>query len=125
MTVGYIDGVALAASLAPGPVGDRVAVVWSSFDATCTSSFTEVEVPSLIGRQLDRVAWVWAINSLSLVTLSDEVRRAAVDLAWLGAAPSIAFHVATAETTEVDHFVTVDDACASWAEMRGLNVIKL
>lgn len=125
MTVGYIDGAALAASLVPGPVGDRVAAVWSAFDATCTSFLTEVEVPSLIGRQLDRVAWVWTINSLSLVTLNDEVQRAAVDLAWLGASPSIAFHVAAAATTEVDHFVTVDDASASWAEMRGLNVIKL
>ncbi len=125
MTVGYIDGTALAASLAPGPVGDRVVAVWSSFDATCTSYFTEVEVPSLIGRRIDRVAWVWAVNALSLVTLNDEVQRAAVDLAWLGAPPSIAFHVSAAVTTEVDHFLTVDDTSASWAEMRGLNVIKV
>ena len=125
MTVGYIDGPALVASLSPGPVGDRVAAVWSSFDATCTSQFTEVEVPSQIDRQLDRVAWVWAINSLAIVTVSDEVQRAAVDLAWLGAPPNIAFHIAAALTTEVDHFVTVDDASASWAEMHGLNVIKL
>ncbi len=125
MTVGYIDGPALVASLSPGAVGDQVAALWSSFDATCTSQFTEVEVPSLVGRQLDRVAWVWAINALSIVTLNDEVHRAAIDLAWLGTPPNIAFHVATAVTTEVDHFVTVDSVSASWAEMRGLNVVKL
>jgi hypothetical protein len=125
VTVGYLDGSALAASLSPGSLGDQVAAVWSAFDATCTSSFTEIEVPSLIGRQLDRVAWVWAINSLSLVAVNDEVQRAAVDLAWLGAPPAVAFHVAAAVTTEADHFVTVDEQCASWAEVRGLNVVKL
>ena len=125
MTVGYLDGTALVASLSPGAVGDLVAAVWMSFDATCTSQFTEIEVPSIIGRRLDRVAWVWAINSLSIVMVNDEVHRAAVDLAWLGAPSNIAFHIAAAATTAVDHFVTVDDTAATWAEMRGLNVVKL
>jgi class 3 adenylate cyclase len=125
VTVGYIDGSALAASVSPGPVGNRVAAVWSSFDAACTSQLTEVEVLSLIGRQLDRIAWVWAINSLSVVTLSDEIQRRAVDLAWLGAPPNIAFHVAAAATMEADHFVTVDEISSAWAQMNGLNVVEL
>lgn len=125
MTVGYLDGSALAASLSPGYVGDRVASVWSSFDAACTSQFTEVEVPSQIGRHLDRVAWVWAVNSLAIVGMSDDLHHTAVDLAWLGAPPNVALHIAAARTTEVDHFVTVDAVAASWAEMQGLNVVKI
>jgi hypothetical protein len=125
VTVGYIDGSALAASVSPGPAGDRVADVWSSFDAACTSQLTEVEVLSRIGRQVDRIAWVWAINALSIIMVNDETQRGAVDLAWLGAPPITACHVAAAVTMEADHFVTVDETSASWAQMRGLNVIKL
>ncbi len=123
MTVGYIDGSALIASLSAGPAGDRAAAIWSSFDATCTAQFSEVEVPSAIGRNLDRVAWVWAINSLSVVMANEEVHRTAIDLAWLGAPPAVAIHVAAAQTTQVDHFLTANTVAAQWADVRGLNVI--
>ncbi len=125
MTVGYIDGSALIASLSPGSTGDRVAAIWSSFDAACTSQFTELEVPSAIGRNLDRVAWVWAMNSLSMVMANEESHRTAIDLAWLGAPPGVAIHIATAETTQADHFLTADTIAAQWADICGLNVIAV
>ena len=125
MTVGYLDGHALVAILSPGPAGDRGAAVWAAFDAACTHQLSELEVPSAIGRQLERVAWVWALNSLSPIMFNPEMHAAAIDLAWLGAPAPVAVHVAAAELTGVDHFVTTDAVAASWAAMRGLNVIAL
>lgn len=125
MTVGYLDSHALVAILSPGPAGDRAAAVWAAFDAACTHQLSEIEVPAAIGRQLDRVAWVWALNSLSLVMFNPEMHAAAIDLAWLGAPTQVAVHVATAESAGVDHFVTTDPVAASWASLRGLNVIAL
>lgn len=125
MTVGYLDGHALVAILSPGPAGDRGAAVWEAFDAACTHQLSEIEVPSAIGRQLDRVAWVWALNSLSLVMFNPEMHTAAIDLAWLGAPTQVAVHVAAAESAGVDHFVTTDPVAASWASLRGLNVIAI
>ncbi len=125
VTIGYIDASAVAVSLSPGSSGDRAAAIWASFDAACTSTLTEVEVPSLIGRSLDRVAWVWAMNTLSVVLPNDLSHRSAVDLAWLGAPASVALHVAAAETIQADHFLTADFTAAQWADIRGLNVITL
>jgi hypothetical protein len=125
VTIGYFDAAALATILAPGEAGDRGAALWASFDAACTQQFSEIEVPSRIGRQLDRMAWVWALNSLSVVGATDQLHTAAVDLAWLGAPPSVALHVAAAELTAVDHYVTSDAVAASWAAARGLDVISL
>ncbi len=125
MTVGYLDGHALIAILSPGLAGDRAAAVWAAFDAACTHQLSEIEVPSAIGRQRDRVAWIWALNSLSLITFNPEMHAAAIDLAWLGAPAQVAVHVAAAELTGVDHFVTTDPVAASWASLRGLNVIAL
>ena len=93
--------------------------------APLRSQLAEIEVPSAIGRQLDRVAWIWALNSLSLIMFNPEMHAAAIDLAWLGAPAPVAVHVAAAELTGVDHFVTTDAVAASWAAMRGLNVIAL
>ena len=96
MTVGYLDGHTLVAILSPGPADDRAAAVWAAFDAACTHQMAEIEVPSAIG-QLDRVAWIWALNSLSLVMFNPEMHTAAIDLAWLGAPTQVAVHVAAAE----------------------------
>lgn len=125
VTVGYLDSSAIVSVLSPGRKGDRVAALWSSFDATCTYDLAEVEVPSLIGRQIDRMAWVWAINSLSVISSNSEIRTTAIDLAWLGAPPLVAFHVSAAEAAGVDHFVSDDDVARSWAAMRGLNTVSL
>jgi hypothetical protein len=125
VTVGYIDGSALVTILSPGPRGDKGAAVWASFDATCTHQFSELEVPSSIGRSLDRVAWIWALNSLSVIAPHTAMHANAIDLAWLGAPPLVAVHVAAAESVQVDHFVTADPIAESWATLRGLNVISL
>jgi hypothetical protein len=125
VTVGYVDGFALATVLSPGERGALGSRVWAALDATCTSAITEVEVPSLIGRQLNRVAWVWAFNSLSIVSESDEVHRRAIDLGWLGAPAIAALHIAVAEVVKVDHFLTADEVTASWATIRSLDVISL
>jgi hypothetical protein len=125
VTIGYLDGQALITTLSPGAAGDRGAAIWASFDATCTHQFSELEVPSTIGRQLDRLVWVWALNSLSVIAHNETMHKAAIDLAWLGAPIPVALHVAAAESTGVDHFVTSDPVAESWALMRGLNVISL
>jgi hypothetical protein len=125
VTIGYVDGSALGAILSPGEAGRVGASVWKSFDATCAHQVVEIEVPSAIGRDLNRVAWIWALNSLTLVPPTDEMRATAIDLAWLGAPPIVALHVAVADRIGVDHFVTADNVAASWAEMRGLNVVVL
>lgn len=125
MTVGYIDSSALIKILSPGPAGDVGAAAWASFDATCTYHLSEIDVPSVVGRSIERVAWIWALNSLSVINPNDALHRTAVDLAWLGAPTIVALHIAAAETTNVDHFVTADDVSRSWASIRGLNVISL
>ena len=125
MTIGYIDGFGLAAVLSPGPAGDRGALVWDALDAACAHRIVELEVPSAIGRSLDRMAWIWALHTLSMMTTTSDVSASAIDLAWLGAPPLVALHVACAEHIGVDHFITADDVSASWASIRGLNVLKL
>ena len=125
MTIAYLDGTALISILSPGPTGDRGAAIWAAFDAACTHQLTEIEVPSRIGRQLNRVAWVWALNSLSTILSNEELHERAIDLAWLGAPLAAAVHVAAAELACVDHFVTSDPINESWASIRGLHVIVL
>lgn len=123
MTIGYLDGSALITILSPGAAGERGSSIWRAFDAVCTHQLTEIEVPSHVGRQLNRVAWVWALNSLSTISMSDELHAKAIDLAWLGAPLSTAVHVAAAEFARVDHFVTSDSTSESWASLRGLDVL--
>jgi hypothetical protein len=125
VTIGYLDGHALAAIQSPGEPGGTGAAIWRAFDATCSHSIIEIEVPSLVGRQMNRLAWVWALSALSLIQAHDELFKAAIDLAWLGAPTNVALHVAAAEFVGVDHFVTADAVTASWAEMRRLNVTNL
>jgi hypothetical protein len=125
VTIGYLDATALITILSPGPAGDRGGAIWSAFDAACTHQITEIEVPSLIGRQLNRVAWVWALHSLSTILANEEVHAKAIDLAWLGAPLGTALHVAAAELACVDHFLTSDPIGESWASLRGLDVIFL
>lgn len=125
MTIGYLDGTALVSILSPGSAGDRGSAIWAAFDATCTHQLTEIEVPSRIGRQLNRIAWVWALNSLSTILFNEDLHERAIDLAWLGAPAVAALHVAAAELACVDHFVTSDPANESWASLRGLDVILL
>ncbi len=123
MTVGYIDASALAAMLTPGQIGQRIADVWRSIDAMCAHSIVNLEVPSVIGRHLDRVAWVWTLHSLSVVEGDPQGFQAAIDLAWLGAPPLVALHVAVAAHLEADHFVTTDPVAASWATIHNLSVV--
>jgi predicted nucleic acid-binding protein len=125
MTICYFDATALASLLTPGPSGDRCASVWKAIDAPFSHDHVEIEVPSLIGSQLNRVAWIWTLNSLARTHYNEDIRKAAVDLAWLGAPPNVAIHVATAESVGADHFVTADSTAESWATIRGLNVIAL
>ena len=125
MTVGYFDGSALGALLSPGEAGERCTAVWRAVDAACAHVVVEVEVPSVIGRQLNRLAWVWTLNALSLISSHDELVQKAVDLAWLGAPTLVALHVAAAERAGADHLVTADPITQSWAELRGLNVVVL
>ena len=37
----------------------------------------------------------------------------------------MAIHIAAAETTQADHFLTADTVAARWADIRGLNLIAL
>jgi predicted nucleic acid-binding protein len=123
MTVGYIDASAIVLLLQPGKPGDRIATLLSAIDAVCVIDLVEVEVPSTVGRSIDRLAWVWFLNTMVLVASeSPDLRKLAVDLAWLGASTSDAFHVAAGLTTEVDVFVTASPSVAQWAELRGLSV---
>jgi predicted nucleic acid-binding protein len=125
MTICYFDATALVSLLTPGPSGDLCAAVWKAIDAPCSHDHVEIEVPSLIGTQLNRVAWIWTLNSLALTRYTEDIRKAAIDLAWLGAPPNIAIHVATAQSVGADHFVTSDSTTESWAMIQGLNVIAI
>jgi hypothetical protein len=125
MTVGYLDGHALAAIQSPGEPGATGAAIWNAFDATCSHTIVEIEVPSLVGRQMNRLAWIWTLSALSLVDQQADLVNAAIDLAWLGAPPIVSLHIAAAEFVGVDHFVTADAVTASWADMRRLNVTNL
>ena len=125
MTIGYFDPSALESLLSPGAAGDRGSQLWKALDAVCVHEMAEIEVPSAIGRHVDRLAWMWTLNSLALVSFDDEIRGAAIDLAWLGVPALIAIHVATAERVSVDHFVTADAQAAEWASMRGLATVLL
>jgi hypothetical protein len=60
--------------------------------------------PAEIGTDLNRFSWVWAVNLLSIVSMTEEIQTAAIDLAWIGAPASVAIHIATAESTGADHF---------------------
>ncbi len=122
MTIGYLDGSAVAAYLSAGPVGDQCASMWKSLDIACSHDLVQIEVPSNVGRSLERFAWVWVMNSLMLVNFNEAIHAAAIDLAWLGAPTMIAIDVATADHLSVDHFITTDSVSSSWATMRGLNV---
>jgi hypothetical protein len=125
MTVGYFDASALVAVLSAGAVGEQGVAVWKALDAVCASDLVEIEVPSEIGRHVDRIAWVWTLNALSIIALDDDSRTAAVDIAWLGAPPLVAVDVAIAERIGVDHFVTTSNVAMSWATIRGLDTVLL
>jgi hypothetical protein len=125
VTVGYLDSSALSLIMMPGDAGTNGAKVWDALDSACTHVLSEIEVPSEIGRDLNRFSWVWAVNLLATVSMTDEIQAAAIDLAWLGAPASVAIHVATAEQVRVDHFLTGDGVSQSWAQLRGLNTIRL
>jgi hypothetical protein len=125
MTVGYFDAGALVAVLSAGGVGGQGVAVWKALDVVCASDLVEIELPSQIGRRVDRVAWVWTLNAVSIVALDDDSRAAAVDIAWLGAPPLVAIDVAIAERIGVDHFVTTSEVAVSWATVRGLDTVLL
>ncbi len=124
MTVGYLDSSALAVIMVPGEAGQRGSVIWNALDSACTHQLSEIEVPADIGRDLNRFGWVWAVNLLAIVSMTDEIHAAAIDLAWLGAPVSTAIHVATAECIQVDHYLTANAISESWAQLRGLNTIR-
>ena len=113
----------MATILSPGEPGARGASIMRTLDAACALDVVEIEVPSQIGRNVDRVAWVWMMHSITLVSCTPEMRETAIDLGWLGAPLLVALHVACAEHLQVDHFVTAHDAAASWAAVRGLDVV--
>jgi hypothetical protein len=125
VTVGYLDSSALSLIMVPGEAGAKGAAVWDAFDSACTHQFSEIEVPAEIGRDLNRFSWVWAINLLSIVSMTEEMQRTAIDLAWLGAPASVALHIAAAEATGADHFVTGSEVAESWSLLRGLNTIRI
>ncbi len=125
MTVGYLDGSALALIMVPGEAGSKGAAVWDALDSACTHQFSKIEVPAEIGRDLNRFSWVWAVNLLSIVSMTEEIQTAAIDLAWIGAPASVAIHIATAESTGADHFLTGSEVAESWALLRGLNTIRI
>jgi predicted nucleic acid-binding protein len=125
MTVGYFDSSALVAVLSTGAAGEQGVAVWKALDAVCASDFVEIEVPSIIGRNIDRIVWVWTLSALSIIALDDESRAAAVDIAWLGAPPLLAVDVAIAARVGADHFVTTSEVAVSWATIRGLDAVLL
>ena len=125
MTIGYFDANALVAVLSPGAAGEQGVVLWKAMDSICAHEVVELEVPSLIGRQLDRVAWVWTLTSMAITRFDDEIRTRAIDIAWLGAPPLVAVHVATADRVGVDHYVTADPVASSRASISGLDVVAL
>ncbi len=125
MSVGYFDTSSLSAVASPGAAGDLGAAVWKSLDAVCVLDIVEFQVPSNIGRSLDRIAWTFLVNSLTIVRWTPDMHTRAVDLGWLGASACAAMHIACAEVLEVDHFVTGDPTVRVWAEARGLNVVDL
>jgi hypothetical protein len=125
VTVGYFDDSALAAVLTPGDQGDRCSAIWSSFDAACTHTISEIVVPSVVGHNIHRMAWVWTLNSISVMSHTEQTQAVAIDLAWLGAPTIVALHVAAAVVSQADHFVSADSIAQSWAALRGLNVVTL
>lgn len=125
MTIGYLDGSALAVIMKPGDPGERGAKVWGVFDLACTHQLSEVEVPSEIGRSMNRFSWVWAMNLLSVVSMTEEIQSKAIDLAWFGAPASVAMHIAAAEVVGADHFLTANTVSESWSTLRGLNTIRI
>jgi predicted nucleic acid-binding protein len=125
VTIGYLDSSALAVIMLPGDAGQRGAEVWNALDSACTHHLSEIEVPAEIGRDLNRFSWVWAVNLLAMVSPTEEIHAAAIDLAWLGAPASTAVHVATAISIQVDHFLTANAVNESWAQLRGLHTIRL
>lgn len=125
VTIGYFDDSALAAVLTPGAQGDRCSAIWTSLDIACTHTISELGVPSTVGRSIQRMAWIWTLNSISVIGHSEETQSMAIDLAWLGAPPIVALHVATAMVSQVDHFVSADPIAQSWAALRDLDVVFL
>jgi hypothetical protein len=125
MTIGYFDSSAIEATLSVGEAGQMAVDIWRGMDAVCVHDMVEIEIPSSIGRHLDRVAWIWTLHSVTLVASDDEIRTRAIDLAWLGAPPLVALHIAAAERVGADHYVTHSEASASWAAIRGLNSVLL
>jgi hypothetical protein len=125
VTIGYVDGSGLATILQPGAAGDRGAQIWRALDACCSTHVVEYEVPSSIGRSLNRMAWIWALNELAMVPIEPAVHQAAIDLAWLGAPALASIHIACAEAVGADHFLTSDENTASWASTRGLDAVVL
>ncbi len=125
VTIGYLDGSALCSILSPGIGGATGARIWKSFDAACSHNFVEIEVPAALGRSMNRVAWVFALNSLAMMTWSDDLRSEASELAWLGAPAIPALHLASARRSGCDHFVTADQTSFDWAELLDLQPILL
>jgi hypothetical protein len=125
VTVGYLDSSALAVIMLPGDLGAKGAAIWDALDSVCTHQLSEIEVPAEIGRELNRFSWIWAINLLSIISMTNEIQAAAIDLAWIGAPAWVAVHVAAAETMRADHYVTANEIAESWALLRGLNTIRL
>ena len=125
MSIGYFESSAVVSLLAPGRRGDVAAEVWKSLDVVCASKWMEIEVASGHGRQLDRMVWVWTVEALNLVDWTPEMHEIAIELAWLGAPVSVATHVACATVVTADHFVTSSAVAHDWAELRGLNVVRL
>jgi hypothetical protein len=111
--------------MVPGEAGAKGAAIWDALDIACTHQLSEIEVPAEIGRDLNRFSWVWAVNLLSIVSMTQEIQKAAIDLAWIGAPAMVAVHVAAAETMGADHFVTGHEVAESWALLRGLNTIRI
>ena len=64
MSIGYLDGSALAEAMRRGDLSRRVIDVWRALDAACVHEFVQIEVPSLAGRELDRMAWIWGAQLL-------------------------------------------------------------
>jgi predicted nucleic acid-binding protein len=125
VTVGYIDSSALALIMLPGEAGAKGAAIWDAVDTACTHQLSEIEVPAQIGREMNRFGWIWAVNLLSIVSMNEEIQKAAIDLAWIGAPASVAVHIASAEALGADHFVTGNEMAESWALIRGLNTVRI